>query len=190
MHSYLIFSSGRELVLSFPSLSSPLLSSPSLSFPLLPFSVSPRLFFDLFPSLFIFRFPSRSLFSLRFFLPFHTPRYLLFLFSPRGFPFFSRPLVPFVLRSLYSSLLSAFFFFIFWFCFLHRVGIFFSLLLSCYKSSTKKLARSRFLGFQEKVKVATLYCIVLQFYLFFLKAKKLLAKGNSTLPSPLFQERV
>ena len=43
---------------------------------------------------------------------------------------------------------------------------------------SKKAALSRFLGFQEKVKVATLYGIVLQFYPFFLKAKKLLAKGE------------
>ena len=48
---------------------------------------------------------------------------------------------------------------------------------------SKKAALSRFLGFQEKVKVATLYGIVLQFYPFFLKTKKLLAKGKSTLPN-------
>ena len=55
--------------------------------------------------------------------------------------------------------------------------IFFLLLFECQKV-TKKAALSRFLDFQEKVKVATLYGIVLQFYPFFLKAKKLLAKGE------------
>ena len=70
------------------------------SHPLVPFLSS------LFPPLFIFRFPSHSLFSLRFFLSFHTPRYLLFLFSPRLFPL---TLVPFAVvflfyfRVLFSS---------------------------------------------------------------------------------------
>ncbi len=108
------------------------------------------------------------------FPPYHSPRLSFFppLSSPFLSPFFSPPFA------------VVFLFFIFGFWFLDRVGIFFSLLLSCYKSSTKKLAHSRFLGFQEKVKVATLYYIVLHYYLFFLKAKKLLAKGGSTPPPP------
>ena len=124
------------------------------------------------------------------------------LISPLSLLFSALFPLPFIFRYLSALSLLAFFsppcpfcrgfsFFLFSrFVFFHRVGIFFSLLLSCYKSSTKKLARSRFLGFQEKVKVATLYYIVLQFYLFFLKAKKLLAKGKSTLPNPLTHERV
>ena len=61
--------------------------------------------------------------------------------------------------------------------FLFFINLFLLLLFECQKV-TKKAALSRFLGFQEKVKVATLYGIVLQIYPFFLKAKKLLAKGE------------
>ena len=126
---------------------------------------------------------SRFPVPLSFLTPFFPFAFLTLLpfFSSLALPLFSTPYFQFSLRPPFCC---CFLFLIFRFWFLDRVEIFFSLLLSCYKSSTKKLARSRFLGFQEKVKVATLYYIVLQFYLFFLKAKKLLAKGKSTLPSP------
>ena len=106
-----------------------------------------------------------------------------FLLSPRHFLFPFPFLTP-------LSLLLLFFFFIFGFWFLHRVGFSFRYFCHATKgrrpaaTKAKKLARSRFLGFQEKVKVATLYYIVLHYYLFFLKAKKLLAKGKSTPLAP------